>query len=1204
MFGTHNAAFVQVMYEQYLRDPASVGEEWRKLFDNGKSADLPIIPTSREDVAGLGTRDSGLGGSAAAVPSPESRAPSPGLTPITGPAARLAQNMADSLSVPTATSFRDITVDVLDGRRKDLNARLAASGKKISYTHLVGFAIVRAAREYPVMTHAFQEVEGKPHRLDPHGINLGLAVDVEKKDGSRALVVPVIKHAEALDFATFHATYETLVEKARTNRLLPDDYAGATITLTNPGTLGTVASVPRLMKGQGSIIATGAIRQVGAARIMTLTSTYDHRIIQGAESGMFLRKLDSLLQGEDRFYEQVAETLAITGLGARDSGLGTTTARALPSPESRAPSPDELKHVAAAMALVKAFRNFGHMAARLDPLGSDPPGDPSLDPGPLALTPDIMARIPAELLRIYVPGRTLAEAYPRLQETYCGTISYEVEHIGSHQERVWLRQVIESGEHRRPLGADEKRKLLSRLTAVETLERFLHKAYLGQKRFSIEGLDALVPILDQTVELAGASGARRVVLGLAHRGRLNVLAHIVGLPYETIFAEFEGGRHVEETLTPEGGTGDVKYHHGADGVYQTAAGKPVNITLSPNPSHLEAVNPVVEGRARANQTNRRGKDAIHDGSVALPVLIHGDASFAAQGVVAETFNLARLKGYTTGGTIHLIANNQLGFTTDPREGRSTDYSSDLAKGFDAPIIHVNADDPEACLAAARLAMMYRDKFHGDVVIDVVGYRRHGHNEGDEPAYTQPVMYERIKQTPTVRQRYADQLAREGVVDAAAAAVEAEQMYQRLTEVQQSLKANLREAGAGEEPQRISGAYSPTPEPETAVSTSLLTTLNEQLLQVPEGFTVIPKLKKQLERRRAALTAGEIDWAHAEALAFASLVVEGTAIRLTGQDTERGTFSQRHLVLHDAGDGRRYAPIQNLPGARAPFELHNSPLSEFACLGFEYGYAAAAPEALVLWEAQYGDFTNGGEVIIDQFLIAGLAKWGQTSRLTLLLPHGYEGQGPEHSSARIERFLALGAEGNLRIGNCTTPAQYFHLLRRQGRHPELRPLVLFTPKSLLRLPQATVRLEDLTSGTFRPVLDDPAGKAHRDATRLVLCSGKVYYDLLLSPLRASAAHVAIGRVELLYPFPAVELAELIKRYPKITEIVWVQEEPRNMGPQKFMLPQLRELVGQGVTVRDIGRPERSSPAEGYPAAHQVEQARIVAAAFDPGAPPQG
>src|SRR5213083_1733455 len=1186
------------MYEQYLRDPASVGEEWRNLFDNGRLAELPVIPTDRAEVLGRGEKGE-VPSAAPARTSPLS--PLPGaLTPITGPAGRLVQNMTDSLSVPTATSFREITVDVLDARRRELNARLATTGKKISYTHLIGYAIVRGARDLPVMTHAFQDVDGKPHRFDPHGVNLGLAVDVEKKDGSRALVVPVIKHADGMDFATFHATYESLVEKARGNKLLPDDFAGATITLTNPGTIGTVASVPRLMKGQGSIIATGAIRQIGPAKVMTITSTYDHRVIQGAESGMFLRRLDGLLQGEENFYESVFQTLGLFGRGKGEGGMVSAAAATIPVSPFPIPrgdastAADDLKHVAAAMALVKAIRNFGHLAARLDPLGSEPPGDPALDPGPLGLTPEIMARIPADLLRIYVPGRTLADAYPKLQETYCGTVSYEVEHIGSHQERVWLRQVIESGEHRKLLTPDDKRRLFSRLTAVETLERFLHRTYLGQKRFSIEGLDILVPMLDLTIELAGAGGARRVVLGMAHRGRLNVLAHVVGLPYETIFAEFEGGRHVEETLTPEGGTGDEKCPHGAAGVDQTAAGKPVNVSLSPNPSHLEAVNPVVEGRARAAQTNRRGKDALHDGTVAVPLLIHGDASFAAQGVVAETFNLARLRGYTTGGTIHLIANNQLGFTTDPKEARSTDYASDLAKGFDAPIIHVNADDPEACLAAVRVAMMYRDQFHGDVVIDVVGYRRHGHNEGDEPAYTHPLMYERIRQTPPVRQRYADQLAREGVLERAQADAEAERFSQRLYETQQSMKAHLAEAGQGEEPQRISGPQ--PPEPDTAVATQVLTGLNAQLLTVPEGFTVNPKLKKQLERRRGALTDRGIDWAHAEALAFASLVVEGTPIRLTGQDTERGTFSQRHLVLHDAVNGQRYAPIQNLPGARAPFELHNSPLSEFACLGFEYGYAAAAPEALVLWEAQYGDFTNGGEVIIDQFLIAGLAKWGQTSRLTLLLPHVYEGQGPEHSSARIERFLALGADGNIRIANSTTPSQYFHLLRRQARHAELRPLVLFTPKSLLRLPQATSRLEDLTAGGFRPVLDDPEGAARRGATRLVLCSGKVYYDVVLSPRRAEAAHVAIGRVELLYPFPTLELAALIKRYPKITEIVWVQEEPRNMGPQKFMLPQLRELVGPGVAVRDIGRPERSSPAEGYPAAHQAEQARIVAAAF--------
>ncbi len=832
---------------------------------------------------------------------------------------------------------------------------------------------------------------------------------------------------------------------------------------------------------------------------MTITSTYDHRVIQGAESGMFLRRLEDLLQGADGFYGSVFDSLSLTG--SREQGA--VRAAAPPAPSSLLPAPaaevvgvEELKHVAAAMALVKAIRNFGHQAARLDPLGSEPPGDPALDPGPLGLTPEIMARIPAELLRIYVPGQTLAEAYPRLQETYCGTISYEVEHIGSHQERVWLRQVIESGEHRKPLTPDEQRKLLSRLTAVDALERFLHRAYLGQKRFSIEGLDVLVPMLDQTIELAGLSGARRVVLGMAHRGRLNVLAHVVGLPYETIFAEFEGGRPVEETLTPEGGTGDVKYHHGADGVYQTAAGKPVNITLSPNPSHLEAVNPVVEGRARANQTNRRGKEAIHDGTVALPVLIHGDASFAAQGVVAETFNLARLKGYTTGGTIHLIANNQLGFTTDPKEARSTDYASDLAKGFDAPIIHVNADDPEACLAAVRLAMMYRDKFHADVVIDVVGYRRHGHNEGDEPAYTQPLMYERIKRTPPVRQKYAEQLGQAGVLGAEQAEADAERTYQRLAEIQQSLKAHLSEAGTGEEPQRISGAQQAIAEPETTVTAPLLASLNEQLLQVPAGFTVNPKLQRQLERRRPALGEGGIDWAHAEALAFASLLVEGTAIRLTGQDTVRGTFSQRHLELHDTVTGQRFAPIQNLPGARAPFELHNSPLSEFACLGFEYGYAAAAPEALVLWEAQYGDFTNGGDAPAARLRGAGPRALERTDRA---FPRA--GRGRQHPHRELHDAGAV-------LPSVATPGA-----SRRAAAPRL---VHAEEPAAVAAGDLTRRRADggrVPAGTRRPRRRRPP---RRDTPRAVQRQGVLRSPAVAAPRPSPARGDRPGRAALSFP----------------------------------------------------------------------------------------
>ncbi|MBI4542734.1 MAG: multifunctional oxoglutarate decarboxylase/oxoglutarate dehydrogenase thiamine pyrophosphate-binding subunit/dihydrolipoyllysine-residue succinyltransferase subunit [Gemmatimonadetes bacterium] len=903
----------------------------------------------------------------------------------------------------------------------------------------------------------------------------------------------------------------------------------------------------------------------------------------------YLRDPDSVDEGWRELFEN-----GVRGLEPAPPPVAAPPGSAPSAPV--AVSAAEPQAIATAMSVVKAFRTHGHLGARLDPLGSEPAGDPAYDPASVGLTEEAMRRIPASLLRIAVPGATFADALPHLVATYCGTMAYEKEHIASHEERVWLRHVIEVGAHRKALAPDEKKRLLSRLTAVEALEHFLHKAYLGHKRFSIEGLDVTVPMLDLLIELAAAAGARTVVIGMAHRGRLNVLAHVVNLPYETIFAEFEGGRNVEETLAPEGGTGDVKYHHGAEGVHRTATG-PVTVTLSPNPSHLEAVNPVVEGRARAVQTDRRGLEAPHDGTVAVPVLIHGDAAFAGQGVVAETFNLARLAGYATGGTIHLIGNNQVGFTTDPKEARSTDYSSDLAKGFDVPIIHVNADDPEACLSAVRLAMMYRNTFHGDVVIDLVGYRRHGHNEGDEPSYTQPVMVERIQRTPTVRQRYAAQLAREGVLDAAWAEAEAEAAYRRLADIQQALKASLR-GGQGEEPQRISAQAAP--EPETAVPAGLLALLNAELLAVPEGFTVNPKLAKQLERRREALgPAGGIEWAHAEALALASLLVEGTPIRLTGQDTERGTFSQRHLVLHDASDGRRYAPIRHLARARAPFELHNSPLSEFACLGFEYGYAAAAPEALVVWEAQFGDFANGAEVIVDQFIIAGLAKWGQTSRLTLLLPHGYEGQGPEHSSARLERFLALGAEGNIGVANCTTPAQYFHLLRRQARHAVMRPLVIMTPKSLLRLPQATSRLSDLAGGAFRPVLEDPEAAGRRDAvTRLVLCSGKVYYDVQNSPARAAAPHVAVGRVELLYPFPAAEVGALVTRYPRLAEVVWVQEEPRNMGARKFVLPKLRDLAPAAVAIRDVSRPERSSPAEGYPAAHAAEQARIVREALEP------
>jgi 2-oxoglutarate dehydrogenase E1 component len=839
------------------------------------------------------------------------------------------------------------------------------------------------------------------------------------------------------------------------------------------------------------------------------------------------------------------------------------------------------------------------MAARLDPLGAQPVGDPALDPQPLGLTAELMALVPSELLRIYVPGETLAEALPHLQETYAGTIAYEVEHIASHEERVWLRQVIESGEHRSPMEVDDKVGLLERLISVETLERFLHRAYLGQKRFSIEGLDAMVPMLDVILGDAADQGARKVMIGMAHRGRLNVLAHVVGVSYDAILAEFEAGRGgVEAPTSPKGGSDDVKYHLGAEGGFLTADDEVVHVILSPNPSHLEAVNPVIEGRTRADQSDRSGSIVTVDHSITLPLLIHGDAAFAAQGVVAETLNLARLDGYATGGTVHVIANNQVGFTTGPREGRSTDYSSDLAKGFDAPIVHVNADDPEACLAAARLSMMYRQRFGHDFVIDLVGYRRYGHNEGDEPSYSQPAMYAQITEHPSVRELYQAQLIEAGIITADAAEAKVKEAQRELAAHQAALRK-----GAEEPENELDRGSEAIPqeevaEPTTAVALDQLRELNSAMGVVPDGFRVHPKLGKQLKRRATALDAEgpTIEWGHAELLAFGSLLADGTPVRLTGQDTVRGTFSQRHAALWEARTGERYVPLQHLPTARASFEVHNSPLSEYAALGFEYGYAVTAPDALVLWEAQYGDFVNGAEIIIDQFIIAGLAKWRQTSRLTLLLPHGYEGSGPEHSSARLERFLALGAEGNIRVVYPTTPAQYFHMLRRQAHHADARPLVVMTPKSLLRLPQAASLPSELATGSFRPVLDDPrfADKPRVAAKvrRLLLCSGKIYYDLVGSDDFEAATDVAIVRVERLYPFPTDELQAVIDRYPKIESFAWVQEEPRNMGARKFVLPRIRHLVAYKIPLGDISRPERSRPAEGYPAAHLVEQARIV------------
>jgi 2-oxoglutarate dehydrogenase E1 component len=862
-------------------------------------------------------------------------------------------------------------------------------------------------------------------------------------------------------------------------------------------------------------------------------------------------------------------------------------APAAPAPAAATP-PDDLLlgGVAAAMALVKAHRTHGHLTAHLDPLGSEPPGDPALDPERLIpkLTPELQARIPASVLRVSVPGETLADALPHLRDMYCGTIAYEIEHISDHEKRVWLRQAIESGRYRQPLTADERRRLLERLSQVEGMEAYLRRSFLGQKQFSLEGLDVMIPMLDEAIELAAEQGAHEVVIGMAHRGRLNVLAHTVGRPYETILREFEGERTLEAVvMDPEGGTGDVKYHLGAKATRATGNGE-ITITLAANPSHLEAVDPVVEGTARAVQTDRGTRAGVHDPSVALPVLIHGDASFAGQGVVAETLNLEGIAGYTTGGTLHVIANNQIGFTTDPSQGRSTRYSSDLAKGFDVPIVHVNADDPEAAIASIRLAMAFRQRFGHDVLVDLVGYRRFGHNEQDEAAYTQPLMVEAIASHRTVRELYAQHFP-------------AEEATALLEAVNTELKAaheRLRAAFVGEPP-RPGERRLPTTGDMTQVVTAVLVErlreLNEELLRVPEGFTVNPKLAKQLQRRVSALDEGGIDWGHAELLAYASLLVEGIPIRLTGQDTERGTFSHRHAVLHDPHTGAVHVPIKSLAGAGASFEIHNSPLSEYAALGFEYGYSVAATEALVLWEAQFGDFVNGAQIVTDQFIVAGLSKWKQSSRLTLLLPHGYEGNGPEHSSAKLERFLQLAAQENIRIANCTTAAQFFHLLRRQALDPAARPLVMMTPKGLLRLKQATSTLAELADGEFQLVIDD-GGVDRGQVTRLVLSTGKVYYDITGHEQRPRAPHVAVARLEQLYPFPVEAAARLVASYPVLREIVWAQEEPQNMGAWRSIRHRLEEASAGRAPVRFVGRPWRASPSEGYPTAHLREQDRIV------------
>ncbi len=1163
------------------------------------------------------------------------------VTELKGSTATLASYMDQSLTIPVATSFRTLHVGTLEQRRAELNAGLKRAGRseKISFTHIIAFALARAAQEQPAITASFRRVEGKPQKIES-GIHLGLAVDAQRKDGSRFLVVPVLKNAAALDFAQFRAAYDDLVTKARDNKLSVEEQSGATFTLTNPGGIGTVASVPRLMVGQGAIIATGAIayppgfahasrstlEQLGVEKVMTMTSTYDHRVIQGAQSGEFLKRVDELLAGGADFYETLFNQLGIAAgvrasatsangapPAARDDAKHGALGEAMTAEVAGVPSEEMLRAIAAGMAIVSAYRRHGHLAATLDPLGSPPPGDPSLDPNTYGLTPSMLAAIPASVLRVKVGGNTLADVLPALRATYSSTIAYEIEHISNVQQREWLRDYIESGRHRSPLAPQRKAQILQRLTKVETMERYFRKQFMSQKTFSVEGLDVMIPMLEETISLLAEDGTKTVVLGMAHRGRLATIAHVVNLPYEDLLEEFESASAREVVGETDDATGDVKYHHGAHGQYATPVGTQITVELAHNPSHLEAVDGVVEGMTRALQTRHDVNPATLDTDLAAPILIHGDAAFAAQGVVAEVLNLQGLAGYSTGGTIHIISNNQVGFTTDPSEARSTRYASDLAKGYDLPIVHVNADDVEASMAAVHLAIDYRRKFGRDVVVDLIGYRRFGHNEQDEPAYTQPRMYEKIKSHPTVRELYAAQLVAQGVLSAEQVREVQDAAAARISEAHKNVKSHKAQPQAS-----VAKIGHREPSPDTTVPKASLQKWADAVVRAPERFTPNRKLVQQFQRRAQAMReTGEVDWGLAEALAFASLLAEATPIRLSGQDSERGTFSHRHAVLHDAKTGEKYVPLQHLDDAKASFEIYNSPLSEYACLGFEYGYGTLLPDGLVLWEAQFGDFNNGAQIIIDQFIAAGAAKWGQQTRLTLLLPHGYEGAGPEHSSARLERFLQLSAEGNIRVANCSTAAQYFHLLRAQAKAKQAFPLVVMTPKSLLRNRAAYGTLDELATGSFREVIDDPrydgggtssagdakGGEKSGDKTnlapdkarveRVLLCTGHVYYDLIASPLYEQQRKTAIVRVELLSPLPTDELVETIASYANAKAIAWVQEEPKNMGARAHVRRRLVERLPEGITDIDyVGRPYRASPSEGYAGAHAVEQERIV------------
>ncbi|WP_435829099.1 multifunctional oxoglutarate decarboxylase/oxoglutarate dehydrogenase thiamine pyrophosphate-binding subunit/dihydrolipoyllysine-residue succinyltransferase subunit [Saccharopolyspora shandongensis] len=1208
------------MYEQFLNDPTSVDSAWHEFFadykpgqaatENTAAAAAAAAPTTTATATRPSETNGQVPPAAAATAPPASKpaaAPKPSpqqaakaapvkepqaggdVKTLRGAAAAIAKNMDQSLTVPTATSVRAVPAKLLFDNRIVINNHLKRNkGGKVSFTHLIGYALVRAVRDFPNMNrHYGEDAKGKPAAVTPEHINLGLAIDLPGKDGSRNLVVASIKGCEDMTFQQFWQAYEDIIRKARNNALTADDFAGTTISLTNPGPSGTNHSVPRLTKGQSAIIGVGAMDypaefqgasektlvDMGISKIVTLTSTYDHRVIQGAESGDFLRKMHQLLLGGDGFFDDIFASLRIPYEPVRwtqdiPEGAVDKTARVLE--------------------LIDAYRTRGHLMADIDPLNYRQRRHEDLDVLSHSLT---LWDLDREFAVGGFAGKEhmkLRDVLGVLRDSYCRTVGVEYMHILEPDEREWLQQRVEK-PHTKPEPSEQK-YILSKLNAAEAFETFLQTKYVGQKRFSLEGAETVVPLLDAVLDTSAAHELDEVVIGMPHRGRLNVLANIVGKPISQIFREFEGNLDPGQAH----GSGDVKYHLGAEGKYFRMFGDgETKVSLTSNPSHLEAVNPVLEGIVRAKQDIL---DKGQEGFTVLPVLLHGDAAFAGQGVVAETLNLSLLRGYRTGGTVHVVVNNQVGYTTAPEHSRSSKYCTDVAKMIGAPVFHVNGDDPEACVWVAKLAVAYRQAFGKDVVIDMVCYRRRGHNEGDDPSMTQPKMYDAIDKMRSVRKVYTEALIGRGdiTVEEAEKALKdyAAQLEHVFNEVRELEKHPPSPSPSVESEQQVPRGLA------TAISRETLEHISEAQINLPEGFTPHPRVKPVLERRAKMGREGGIDWAFGELLAFGSLVMEGRQVRLTGQDSRRGTFGQRHSVLIDRKENAEYTPLQNLSEDQAKFLVYDSALSEYAALGFEYGYSVGNPDSLVLWEAQFGDFFNGAQSVIDEFISSGEAKWGQRSDVVMLLPHGHEGQGPDHSSARIERWLQLCAEGSMTVAMPSTPANYFHLLRRHALDNIHRPLVVFTPKSMLRLKAASSPVEDFTDGSkFTSVIDDPAQPDPANVRNVVLCTGKLYYELAAHRDKEGITDTAIVRLEQLYPLPHRKLGALFERYPNATSIRWTQEEPANQGAWPFLglaLPELfPQLVGK---LQRVSRRPMAAPATGMAKVHEVEQAEVVRNAF--------